>query len=186
MLDVFQKLSEIKPDIRPYILEVEAYVWLTKYKQWSLEKPEFFTYDYKIQNKDIYIEVKKGYADLTQKQIINLYEGKEEDIKTFYIINNRTHSQDDGFILKDSFETINGEFYLYEIEINLYLRSNNRLYDALISTFGMRSFLSAYGPAEYRNKINQIFEKLREEGLVEHIPFTNKPVNPPKSEKIES
>lgn len=60
MLDIFQKLSEIKPDIRPHLLEVEAYVWLTQYKQWSLEKPKFLTYDYKIKDKDIYIEVKKG------------------------------------------------------------------------------------------------------------------------------
>lgn len=187
MLDVFQKLSEIKPDIRPHLLEVEAYVWLTKYKQWSLEKPKFLTYDYKIKDKEIYIEVKKGYAELTQNQIVNLYNYQEE-IKTFYIINNRTFSQDDGFILKDSFKTTMGEFYLYEIKINLYLRSYNRLYDALCSTRGMQSHFYAFGPEEHKTKINQIFEKLREEDLVDHIPFTNEAVSEShsKSENMES
>lgn len=81
-----------------------------------------------------------------------------------------------------------GEFYLYEIKINLYLRSYNRLYDALCSTRSMQSYFYTFGQEEYKNKINQIFEKLREEGLVDHIPFTNKPVSesPSKSEKMES
>ena len=177
MLDIFKKLSKIKPDIRPYLLEIETYVWLTKHKHWSLEKPEYFTYDYKVKDKDIYIEVKKGYADLTQNQIINLYEYKEEDIKTFYIINNRELSPESGFFVKESFETTMGTFYLYGVAINPYLRFNNRLYDALISTRGMMNHYYTFGRDEHKNKVDQIFEKLREEGLIEHIPFTKEPVD---------
>lgn len=180
LLNIFQKLSELKPDIRPYLLEIETYIWLTECKEWTLEKLEFFTYDFKIKDEDIYIEVKKGYADLTQKQMINLYEyGKygENEIKAFYLINDRKLSQDEGFIVKDSFQTIIGQFYLYEVEINRYLRFNNRLYEALISTRGMQSHYYAFGQEEHMKKIDHIFEKLRGKGLVDHIPFTDKPVH---------
>ncbi len=161
---IFRELIEIKPEIRPYIAEVEVYLWLRYVKGWELEKPEKFNFDFKIKGKEVYIEVKTGYNTLTNNQILQLYENLDV-IEGMYIATNGVDYP--GYEPREEFETLLGTFTLYKLGIKEYLKRENRLFHAICGSYSMQNYYVAFGPEKYKEKIRGIFQDLMDKELID-------------------
>lgn len=114
-----QRNFRIEARYKTLFAEIEVYLWLKSEKQWELEMPKHFTFDFKVRNKKVYIEVKRGYNDLTSNQVWQLYHYINE-IDKFYVATDKKHAESEGFKLVESFETIFGEFFFHKIDVNTY------------------------------------------------------------------
>ena len=109
------KFCEVKNDSRPYILELLTFEHLIKKN--DLEQPG--GYDFKVKGQDIIYEVKTNYTNLDLEDL----SGSRNWIKEFYLVTdkripeNKPQIVENIFEFSESFETVLGDFFIYQVKL---------------------------------------------------------------------